>query len=334
MMLSIMMVFTMMPQLGGGAYADTPDPAESGDPAIVLVDNGVASNIVGGKGGTSEGGILFGNYAQSKAPEWAEDNQVYSTDPVKWRVLENASKRLLLLSDQNLDAKQYNSRNRNVTWTSCGLRTWLNDTFMADAFNEGEQGAIPATTVGMGTDKVFLLSRDQANVARYGFKDADSRVATNTAYTAAGGSSGQGYTMSEAGKANGWWLRSSTVNSSNTAPVVNASGSVSGNNGGTQVDSKTVAVRPAISIDLNTVAFTSAAKDGKTSEKVGPTALESVGTNADGQWKLTVKDSKHKDFALDDRVSIVYDNETGYVSIPYVGAVTGDNEFISAIVTE
>ena len=121
--LSLAMVACFVPQTGMQAYAADGDPALP--VAIRLVTNGAAPNIPGGQGGSTDGGVWFGNYMQSS---------VETKEPVKWRVLQNADGKLLLLSDQNLDGKRYSNAYKAVTWASTSIRTWLNGTFIADAF--------------------------------------------------------------------------------------------------------------------------------------------------------------------------------------------------------
>ena len=69
-----------------------------------------------------------------------------------------------------------------VTWATCTLRTWLNDTFLNTAFTSAEQAAIKNTTVVNDDnpysdakvcvdtiDKVYLLSIAEANNTTHGF---------------------------------------------------------------------------------------------------------------------------------------------------------------------
>ena len=122
--------------------------------AIQLVDSGTAANIGGGQADN----IYFGTYQQS-----SDGSVDYNTDPIKWRVLENANGQLFLLSDQNLDVFQYHTDTESVTWEKSTMRSWLNgygaseniggdsgtdytsDNFIGTAFSEKEQEAIAET---------------------------------------------------------------------------------------------------------------------------------------------------------------------------------------------
>lgn len=163
--------------------------------AIQLVDSGTAANIRGGQADS----VYFGTYKQS-----SDGSGGYNTDPIKWRVLENADSKLFLLSDQNLDVFEYHKEKEDVTWKTSTMRSWLNglaenqgsgdnaidytsNNFLDNAFSTEEQTAIADTKVDNNTtDKIFLLSIAEAKDTAY-FADNDSRIATNTAYVAGGG---------------------------------------------------------------------------------------------------------------------------------------------------
>ena len=138
------MIAALLPTAALAAGTDT-------GKAIQLVDSGTAANISGGQ----DSNIYFGRYKQS-----SNDSDGYNTDPIKWRVLENAKGQLFLLSDQNLDVFQYHTKQESVTWETSTMRSWLNgydashntggndgidytdDNFISTAFSDGEQGAI------------------------------------------------------------------------------------------------------------------------------------------------------------------------------------------------
>ena len=115
--------------------------------------------------------VFFGTWEQDGDPG-------NGPEPIRWRVLERQDGQALLLSETGLAAMPYHGRWREVTWETCDLREWLNDTFLREAFSEEERGAIlmsalanPAksgyeTKGGADTeDRVFLLSFEE--VSRY-----------------------------------------------------------------------------------------------------------------------------------------------------------------------
>ena len=99
--------------------------------------------------------VVFGTYEQ--------DNDLSNPEDIEWIVLKRAGNELLLISKYCLDRQPMNEQKTEVTWATCSLRKWLNDTFYTEAFNELEQKQIIEKNVtnmeGPDTnDRVFLLS--------------------------------------------------------------------------------------------------------------------------------------------------------------------------------
>ena len=340
--MSLAMAFTVMPITGAPVYAD--DPAS----AAICLANGAAPNIKGGQ----IDNIYFGHYPQSEADSVegrTEDvdyikvgDKNYLIEPIKWRALYfpidsqgNLLPELVLLSDQNLDCKQYHEQNTSITWKDSTIRAWLNDGFKKTAFLSSEQEAVNLIEVvnkanpesltpgGDNTeDQLFLLSIEEATNEKYGFTDnygsITTREAKNTAYAKA-----QGASTNSAG--NGfWWLRSPGHNDRSAALVADV-GDVSSD--GVGVDG--YGVRPAFNLNLSSVLFTSAAEGGKSSGDVGAGSLKEVGTNETNEWKLTVKDKAHGEFKVEKVTTC--DGKT--LNIKYSDAKKEDGEYISAIIT-
>ena len=93
-------------------------------------------------------------------------------------MLKREGSRALVLSKYGLNYREYNRTYDDVTWETCTLRAWLNDTFLNDAFTADEQARIVTADVstagfdpgnesgysegGNDThDEVFLLSREE-----------------------------------------------------------------------------------------------------------------------------------------------------------------------------
>ncbi|MBM6871920.1 DUF6273 domain-containing protein, partial [Pseudoflavonifractor phocaeensis] len=317
--------------------------------AIQLVDSGTAANIGGGQADN----IYFGTYQQS-----SDGNSGYNTDPIKWRVLENADGQLFLLSDQNLDVFQYHTEYESVTWEKSTMRSWLNgysashntggssgtdytsDNFIGTAFSEKEQGAIADTTVvnddnpdynteggNDTTDQIFLLSIEEVQNVDYGFTDNSSRIATNTAYVAGGGKIGGG--MLGVGEAGYWWLRS-PGDYGFIAAIVYGYGGVDSR--GSSVSYVSRAVRPAFNLDLTSVLFTSAAVGGKIpAAGSGGDAIFEIGDYTGNEWKLTLLDNS-RNFAVTEEAASGKPGDT--VTLHYTGATTGENEYISVIIAD
>ena len=205
-----------------------------GDEAKTCYSNMLANLEVGDT-------LMFGSYEQ-------DDNVENGAEAIEWVVLAKQGDKALLVSKYALDYQPYNTSWTNVTWESCTLRSWLNESFLSTAFTEDERSHIGDTNVTnadngeYGTpggnptvDKVFLLSIDEAE--EYFASDGD-RVCFPTAYA-------QG---SQAGSNGGchWWLRSPGSVSGNAARVF-LDGGVATNGWG--VGDGNVAVRPALWIN-------------------------------------------------------------------------------------
>jgi hypothetical protein len=153
--------------------------------------------------------VTLGNYEQDNNP----DN---GKEPVEWIVLEADGERALLISQYCLDAHAYNKDFISMTWSECTLRTWLNDTFINEAFSAEEQAKIIPVTITNPdnshygtyggddtTNKIYLLSLTE--VYQY-FPDQAGRTAKPTEYAKARGA----YVNETNGNA-WWWLRSPGV---------------------------------------------------------------------------------------------------------------------------
>jgi hypothetical protein len=127
----------------------------------------------------------------------------FEYEPIKWRVLDYNTG--LVVSEQIIDAQQYNNTiySKRVSETSDGyeykvtsyyidssctisasqydassIRTWLNEDFYTTAFSLNERNHIIGTTLETEgvTDKVFLLSVEDALNTYYGFKNNETGV--------------------------------------------------------------------------------------------------------------------------------------------------------------
>lgn len=135
--------------------------------------------------------IKFGSYWQGKS-------QSDSKTPIEWRVLAINNNNVLLISEYALSCKPYSSVLLNTPWKNCTIKTWLNTSFLEEAFNPKEQAQIVSMP--------FLLNADETN--RY-FDSNLARQCVPTEYANANGS----LTMHHNTLANGkntcyWWLRS------------------------------------------------------------------------------------------------------------------------------
>jgi len=181
----------------------------------------------------------------------------FKFEPVQWRVLSNTNGELFVMAVKILDSKAYNQVQTDVTWETCSLRTWLNNTFFNTAFNSSEKASIEKikinnaqTNVNGGNntyDKLFQLSYSEATNTAYGFISRDgidtSRQAQGTDYSKSQGL----YTISST--TNYWWLRSHG-DFSKSADYIYNEGAIDYDS---FVDCTYIGVRPAFKLKLTSV---------------------------------------------------------------------------------
>ena len=212
--------------------------------------------------------IYMGAYYQSDNNEDGKADTKDEKEPIRWRILTIEGDEALVVAENNLAVADASIKT-SAKWEASGIRTWLNKTFINDAFDEIEQAAIverelengysnksyPTTDGGKNTkDKVFLLSMDDVTNPDYGFisayKESNTRSAAGTAYTENCGANvndnGCGY----------YWLRT-PGKSSSYLTTVSAKGVV--NEKGYECNSANYmdgSIRPAMWIKLsNTNAY-------------------------------------------------------------------------------
>lgn len=169
--------------------------------------------------------ITFGNY-------WQGEDKSAGKQPVEWQVLDVKDGKALVISKYGLMNHKYNKEWTGVTWETCTLRKWLNDTFIKDIFSAEEMKAVTLSDVSADknpsyascktnqgndtNDKLFLLSIKE--VEQY-FVSNEKRLCKPTKYAVYNGAyeDSRGYGW--------WWLRSAGRNSFNAA-LVNYDGSV------------------------------------------------------------------------------------------------------------
>ena len=192
----------------------------------------------------------FGSYEQ-------DNDTSNGKEEIEWQILEKQDNKILIISKYALDCQQYNTEYTDVTWETCTLRSWLNRTFINDAFSESEKSMIADTKVTADenpnystnpgndtTDKIFLLSINEVN--KY-FTTDDSRKCAPTYYAIEQGAyTSDSYTTG--GKATCWWWLRSPGSSQFFASYVDAGGSV--HDYGNYVDDSSDCVRPALWINL------------------------------------------------------------------------------------
>ncbi len=146
--------------------------------------------------------IFFGSYEQDGASYNGKED-------IEWIVLAKEKGKILLISRNIIDVKKFDSRSK-ITWEKSELRSWLNKTFLSEAFTTEERNSILSTRLIMDqnseyktsggnntTDKVFILS--ESEVTQY-FGEGISAAATPTVFA-------QSIQLRQFDDAKSWWLR-------------------------------------------------------------------------------------------------------------------------------
>ena len=134
------------------------------------------------------------------------------------------------------------------------------------------------------------------------------------------------YTDSTETSAGVWWLRSPSSFSS-WSGVVDFDGVVL-----ITYVNYAWAARPAFNINLNSVLFTSAAEGGGSGGEAAG-SISKISTTTTNEWKFTLKDNSRSEFKASlSGSSTVTPGES--ISLTYNGATTGNNEYVSAMLTD
>lgn len=184
--------------------------------------------------------ITFGTYEQ-------DNNLDNGAEAVEWVVLERDGNKALVISKYCIEWLPFHNTITDVSWKNSSIRSWLNSTFLNEAFTAQEKKSIISTQhtnpdfyddsesernwLGTTTDTVFLLSSGEAD--KY-FSSDSARQAEGTEYACNKGKSASWY----------WWLRS--------ANNIEYAGFVSeGELGyGEEVD-RNMGIRPAMWIEIS-----------------------------------------------------------------------------------
>ena len=83
--------------------------------------------------------VQMGTYEQDGDPE--------TEDPICWDVLDKDGDAVLLISHDVIAYQRFSDSSKCVVWEDSLIRTWLNEEFYAEAFDETEQASIRETTL-------------------------------------------------------------------------------------------------------------------------------------------------------------------------------------------
>jgi len=249
-----------------------------------------------------------------------------------WRVIAYDSGSITLLAAENFGHTKYDSsdKNSNAYGTST-LKTAIEA--IAAGFSSGEQSAVIPRTLNGGSANFGAREGGLYHGDHISGDPVENALLWPLSFAEANSLDKE---LRIADPANSdwlssfWWLRSPGYGG-NYAAFVSGNGDVLVS--GYSVTSNDVGVRPAFYVNPESVLFTSAAAGGKSTGAVGARALTAVSAVDTAAWTLTLLDPSHSGFGIDP-FAVTYNSETNAVTVPYSGAMTGFNEYISAIIKD
>ena len=186
--------------LSGNYEGSTGEPTNTGDvtgsgntPTPTVTPEHTSSYSVGSI-------VQFGAYEQ-------DNNLDNGAEPIDWLIIDEDSVtgQVLLISTRGLDCQKYHNERVSVSWSNCDVRSWLNSTFLSQAFSVTEQAKIaetPTTSDGSCYDRVFFLDENEIYKYQSILEDSGYDEIPPTAYAEAQGA------YSDDGQWCWWWVRS------------------------------------------------------------------------------------------------------------------------------
>ena len=321
--LTLAMAVGMTPTMASVVYAEEQENA-----GIQFGMGGIANPVPWEDGVTDWQGnyVYLGEYPQTLDESTGE----FLVEPIKWKVLDvNSSANLdaeekgdamYLMSDLAIaGAKYYSVRPKQATWSESEVKPWLTNDFMPAAFSQQEQDALVFTSgegkmaedaddeyrEDVGGVKVFLPSESEMMEVSYGFPNSSKTTAPNSIRR-------MGYTdyteyMADVSYKYGFcqcMLRYGVIK----GPAFGVIG-VNGDVGGVGMK-EPHPLAPAVQVDKAQVLFSQPVE------------------GEEGAWELTLADP-------DQKVSVTAATYKGNeATIAFQGATTGENQQVSAVVTD
>ncbi len=223
--------------------------------------------------------------------------------PILWYIVATDANSVTLWTPADMGSKSYDSSEHD-SWSGSDICTWLNGTFLDDAFTSAEQDAIAAYGSTEDPDSIDISQKI---------------VLPSVAEMGTGSSAGMWkIDQNSRASADNWWLRTPGA-SDNVAVYVKSDGEVlvAGDN-----VSNTHAICPALKLDVSSILFGTAAADGK-SRSIGPIAKVVAPS---GAMKATVVDSS---IATPSLTLAAESNGTNAIKFAYSSAKTGANQYLS-----
>lgn len=175
-----------------------------------------------------------------------ELNESVLRSPLMFTVIDERDHEVLVICQNGIDVKPFNTKDTEVTWEDCSLRKWLNEEFLINAFSFDERQYIVKSSVLTSPnrlypnkkkifeteDYIFLLDEVEAELY---FLLPEDRIAIMSDRI-------KNLVFSDENGYGDWWLRTSG-GKLNRAVYVRDSGDIF--YGGSIVTDDAIAVRPA-----------------------------------------------------------------------------------------
>ena len=91
---------------------------------------------------------------------YEQDGDAETEDPICWDVLDKDGDAVLLISHDVIAYQRFSDSRKCVIWEDSEIRTWLNQEFYAEAFDETEQASIRETTLENPSTEGFAAHVD------------------------------------------------------------------------------------------------------------------------------------------------------------------------------
>lgn len=164
---------------------------------------------------------------------------------ITWRVLDDTDDILTLITEKAVDGKPYNETREVVSWSTCSLRRWLNNSWINEAFSSEERSLVTLDGSPV-SDKVYLLRVDEAE--KY-FSSNSDRICGCSPYAIE-----QGIESKALPGRCTWWLRDDRPSDEKIEDFVDADGSIHTNawiDSGTEESHRPmIGVRPVVRIKV------------------------------------------------------------------------------------
>ena len=217
-------------------------------------------------------------YEKLSKAEWIDDvatlddaqykrigNKYYQYQPISWRILEKDGDSALLFASSGLDCHRYHDTLSNTDWAHSGMREFLNNDFLAEAFSGDDEAIIEkqidnkanyyfGTDCGQSTkDKIFLLQEEDVfgtdKAATHGFAPSDATTDEGRRIVPTDYAKGRGAWVSKDG--NGFYSLRTVGYSNSNAVYVGDLGDIY--NRGIPVTCSDMTLAPAMWVQLSLI---------------------------------------------------------------------------------